>query len=288
MLSIITVVPSSRVIRRLSLSRSRSTRPISSIKAKRTFRECVFEPLSCNLDRLRKMSITRVPFTFPLDRGNSTPCQTLLHFGRIIRLVCDNALSSSILQEYCDRYNITLSTSLAWTPQSNGGCEIVHKWLRSTLPILMIEMKCSQNRWADVLMPATEQYNNTVNSVTKFAPNQLMLGYLSSEIYGIKSDNNVQKLWKEAAENNKKAIENRLHGPTFRRSGVHYWPSGTRVIVHPAKGKPKFFATVMEDLGNSCRILKDGRHRRFSVICYKKSRLTKVPDGIAEKDILLK
>ena len=152
----------------------------------------------------------------------------------------------------------------------------------------MVEMKCSPRRWADVLMPATEQYNNTVHSVTKFAPNQLMLGYLSTEIYGIRNDNNMQEKWKQAAENNRKAIEARIHEPMFRTSGVHYWPTNTRVIVHPGKNKPKFFATVLQDYGNSCKILKDGRNRRFSVICYKKSRLTKIPENYPEEEILLK
>ena len=151
-------------------------------------------------------------------------------------------------------------------------------------------MKCPPDRWIDVLMPATVAYNNTVHSVTNFAPNQLMIGYLSTEIYGIRNDSKMSELWRQAAENNKKAIEARLHEPVFRTSGMHYWPAGTRVIVHPGGPngrKKKFFATVAEDMGNSCRIIKDGRHRRFSVICYKKSRLTKVPDGVDEKDILL-
>ena len=204
-----------------------------------------------------------------------------------IRLVLDNALTSSTISDFCSKYGIELSTSLAWTPQSNGGCEVVHKTMRATLPIIMSEMKCSPRRWSDVLLPATEAYNNTVHSVTGFTPNELMLGILSTEIYSLKNDNQLKQKWLQASENNRKAIESRIRAPAFRTSKQHYWPVGTRVVVHPARRGKKFLATVAKDMGNSCRILKDGRNRRFSMINYKKSRLTKIPEGVNEKDLLL-
>ena len=230
----------------------------------------------------------------------SVPCRTYNHseicnylsmyqicFGRIVKLVADNAISSFELEKYCEMYGITLANSLAWDPCSNGVVECQHKWLRAVLPVLVIEMKLPANKWVDALMPACEIYNNSIHSSTLYAPNQLMIGVLSDEFYGnVKSDKLVKEMWKEASENNEKAILSRIKLPTFHQSGSKIWEPGTRVIIHPNRGK-KLFGTVLHDSGTSCKIIKDGNHTRFQTILYKKSKLTKIPEGVDESSILL-
>ena len=75
------------------------------------------------------------------------------------------------VNDWMKAHNVKYANSLSYSPESNGLIENFNKQLRKKLREMAIRTKSL--RWIDHLQTAVNNKNATVNSTTKFTPNQL-------------------------------------------------------------------------------------------------------------------
>jgi hypothetical protein len=67
---------------------------------------------------------------------------------------------------------ITWNMSMAYHPQTDGLTEHKNQWLEQYLQLVAGNDK----EWSTLLLIATLVHNNSANSMTRLAPNQLLIG----------------------------------------------------------------------------------------------------------------
>ncbi|KAL2077722.1 hypothetical protein ACEWY4_027226 [Coilia grayii] len=80
---------------------------------------------------------------------------------------------SKVVQELCELYGCKKTHTTPYHPQGNGGCERFNQTLLSLLGTLEAE---EQSRWVDHLPSLLQAYNNSIHSITGYAPAYLMFG----------------------------------------------------------------------------------------------------------------
>lgn len=77
------------------------------------------------------------------------------------------------MKQLCDTYGIAKSRTTPYHPAGNGSAERFNQTLLNLLRSLETER---QNRWPEYLPELVHAYNNTMHSVTGYAPSFLMFG----------------------------------------------------------------------------------------------------------------
>lgn len=80
---------------------------------------------------------------------------------------------SRVIQELSQLYGCRKTHTTSYHPQGNGGCERFNQTLLGLLGTLESEQQC---RWTESLPTLLQAYNNSVHSVTGYAPSYLMFG----------------------------------------------------------------------------------------------------------------
>ncbi|XP_039505665.1 uncharacterized protein LOC120461506 [Pimephales promelas] len=80
---------------------------------------------------------------------------------------------SRVIQELSRLYGCRKTHTTSYHPQGNGGCERFNQTLLGLLGTLESEQ---QGQWAESLPSLLQAYNNSVHSVTGYAPSYLMFG----------------------------------------------------------------------------------------------------------------
>ena len=125
-------------------------------------------------------------------------------------------------------------------------------------------MKGGDRNWPYVLAKATTAVNAYRNDVTGYTPYYLFYGQLYNPVEGRITVNENHAFDLEVARVLKnEAKQKRNSGYTYREI-----PASTEIIVRyeNLKNSKSFKGVVLEDLGNSCTMVKlEGRHRPIKV-----------------------
>ena len=87
----------------------------------------------------------------------------------------DPRFTSHFAKALCTQLGIKQNISMAFHPQTDGLSEQKNQWIEQFLRFLTMHQ---QDDWAQWLPIATAVHNNAVNSSTKVAPTEALLGYL--------------------------------------------------------------------------------------------------------------
>ena len=79
---------------------------------------------------------------------------------------------NKVLQNYCQRNQITLIHSSPYHPQTNGVCEVVHKEIRKYIDTEFFKNKENFDL-EDELFNITKIHNNKIHSTTKRVPKEI-------------------------------------------------------------------------------------------------------------------
>ena len=132
-----------------------------------------------------------------LTSSNLLPCSTTITGADITQLYLEHIFrwfglrqkiisdrnphfTSHFTRELTKGLGIDQNLSTAFHPQTNGLSEQTNQWIEQYLRLITT----NQNEWSKWLPMATAVHNNSRNSTTGFAPNELLIGWeppLSSE-----------------------------------------------------------------------------------------------------------
>jgi transposase InsO family protein len=85
----------------------------------------------------------------------------------------DPCFMSHFTRELTRGLGIDQNLSTAFHPQTDGLSERTNQWVKQYLRLITV----NQNEWSKWLPMATAVHNNSQNSTTGFAPNELMIGW---------------------------------------------------------------------------------------------------------------
>ena len=98
-------------------------------------------------------------------------------FGLPTKVISDRdpRFTSHFAQALCEKLQIKQNISTAFHPQTDGLSERKNQWVEQFLRLVTSARQDDWKRWLPI---ATATHNNYVNSTTKVAPAQALLGYL--------------------------------------------------------------------------------------------------------------
>ena len=79
----------------------------------------------------------------------------------------------TFFSSFCDLLQITKTRTTAYRPSSNGQVE---RYNRTLLQIIRCYLKKGQDHWDEFVQLAAAAIRSTVNRMTRYTPNRLMLG----------------------------------------------------------------------------------------------------------------
>jgi hypothetical protein len=85
----------------------------------------------------------------------------------------DPHFTSHFTKELTKGLAINQNLSTAFHPQTDGLSEQTNQWVKQYLRLITV----NQNEWSKWLPMATAVHNNSQNSTTGFAPNELLIGW---------------------------------------------------------------------------------------------------------------
>jgi hypothetical protein len=85
----------------------------------------------------------------------------------------DPCFTSYFTRELTKGLGIDQNLSTAFHPQTDGLSEQTNQWIEQYLHLITV----NQNKWSRWLPMATAVHNNSQNSTTGFAPNELLIGW---------------------------------------------------------------------------------------------------------------
>ena len=85
----------------------------------------------------------------------------------------DPCFTSHFTRELTKGLGINQNLSMAFHPQMDGLSEWTNQWIKQYLCLITV----NQNEWSKWLPMATAVHNNSRNSTTGFAPNELLIGW---------------------------------------------------------------------------------------------------------------
>jgi len=102
--------------------------------------------------------------------------ENLYHwFGLPQKIISDRdpRFTSHFAKELTKGLAINQNLSMAFHPQTDGLSEWTNQWVEQYLHLIA----ANQNEWSKWLPMATTVHNNSQNSTTGFAPNELLIGW---------------------------------------------------------------------------------------------------------------
>jgi transposase InsO family protein len=96
-------------------------------------------------------------------------------FGLPQKIISDRDphFTSHFAKELTKGLRIDQNLSTAFHPQTDGLSERTNQWIEQYLRLITL----NQNKWSKWLPMATAVHNNSRNSTTGFAPNELLIGW---------------------------------------------------------------------------------------------------------------
>jgi hypothetical protein len=96
-------------------------------------------------------------------------------FGLPQKIISDRDphFTSHFTRELTKGLGIDQNLSTAFHPQTDGLSEWMNQWIEQYLCLITV----NQNKWSKWLPMATVVHNNSRNSTTGFAPNELLIGW---------------------------------------------------------------------------------------------------------------
>jgi transposase InsO family protein len=85
----------------------------------------------------------------------------------------DPCFASHFVRELTKGLGINQNLSMAFHPQTDGLSERTNQWVEQYLRLITV----NQAKWSKWLAMATAVHNNSRNSTTGFAPNELLIGW---------------------------------------------------------------------------------------------------------------
>jgi transposase InsO family protein len=85
----------------------------------------------------------------------------------------DSRFTSHFTRELTKSLGIEQNLSMAFRPQTDGLSERTNQWVEQYVRLI----STNQNQWSKWLPMATAMHNNSRNSTTGFAPNELLIGW---------------------------------------------------------------------------------------------------------------
>jgi transposase InsO family protein len=85
----------------------------------------------------------------------------------------DPCFTSHFTRELTKGLGINQNLSMVFHPQMNGLSEWTNQWVKQYLCLITV----NQNEWSKWLPMATVVHNNSRNTTTGFAPNELLIGW---------------------------------------------------------------------------------------------------------------
>ncbi|GBO35826.1 Transposon Tf2-8 polyprotein [Araneus ventricosus] len=207
------------------------------------------------------------------------------NFGLPKFLVIDNATNfiSNEMVEFLDRLNIQHRKSSIYYPMANGLLERAHRTMKESLA----SMCESTFQWSEKLLFFKLYYNNSIQSVTKFAPAEIFFGRKQNlpldsffELVTVENEskylknirNNMCSIRNEFAKNEEQYFKN--NAPHIKGRKVPNFNLGDKVFVknfsHPQVSQEKYkgpfeIIKILRNNNYVIKSLKDNKTMKLNV-----------------------